>query len=82
MRGKRGSWVIVVVFLLVGVFAGNKVGEALQNSLPVAGRYGLLHLPAREVSFLDLAFTLGFRLKVNLAGALGGLLGMLLARRI
>ncbi len=82
MRGKRGSWAIVVVCLLVGVFVGNKVGEALRATLPVMARYGALDLPAREVSVLDFAFTLGLRLKVNLGGALGGLLGIFLARRI
>lgn len=82
MRGKRGNWLIVFAFVLAGVFVGNRAGEALRAVLPAAARYGEIAVPPRDIALLDLAFTLGFKLKVNLAGALGALAGIALARRI
>ncbi len=82
MRGRRANWLIVLVFILFGLFIGNRVGDALTAVAPVFSRAGSLALEPRAISLLDFAFTFGFSLKVNLAGAIGGLGGILLSRRI
>lgn len=82
MRGKKANWLVVVIFVLFGVFIGNRIGDALAGVAPFFGRTSPLSLEPRTLNLLDFALTIGLGLKVNLAGAIGGLCGVLLARRI
>lgn len=74
-----------LLFFLValGLFAGNRAGEALAGQAAWLARYydlGLGPFRADVLDFLRLDF--GFALRLNAAGALGGLLaGWLLGRR-
>jgi hypothetical protein len=82
LRRRREVWVAVVA-LLIGAFAGNLLGEALEKWIPLLARYGDLSLEPRSFRLLNLLhFTLGFSLRINLVGALGALGGLFLARRI
>lgn len=75
---------LVLFLLLLGVFAGNRVGEALARQAAWLGQYQELALgpvQADLLGFLRLEFALG--LSANAAGALGGLLtGWLAVRRL
>lgn len=82
MRGKRGHWFLWLMFAVIGTFIGNRLGDALQATLPVAANYSSLGFDSRELSVLDLGITLGLSLRVNLMGAVGAVGGLLLARRI
>ncbi len=82
MRRRRELWVAVVA-LVIGAFAGNLLGEALEKWIPVLARYGDLSLEPRSFRLLNLLqLTLGFSFQINLVGALGALAGLFLARRV
>lgn len=81
MRGRRASWWLVLSFALLGLFLGNRLGEALQGVVPALAGFGHLGVEPRRLQFLDVTVTLGGNLAVNAGGALGMLLGVVLARR-
>lgn len=82
MRGKKANWLAAVVFLIFGIFIGNRIGDALSGVAPFFSHTSPLALEPRTLTLLDFALTIGLGLKVNLAGAVGGLCGILLARRV
>lgn len=82
MRGRKTSWLLLVIFVLAGLFVGNRIGDALQQVVPAAARYGAIAIDPHEIKILDLLFTVGIGFKVNLAGVVGGLAGIFVARRV
>lgn len=81
MRGRRAIW-LLIVFGLAGVFIGNRIGEALHASVPALAAYGTFGMEPRRLALLDLGLSLGFSLRLNPAGVLGGLIALALARRV
>ncbi len=82
LRGRKTSWLLTTIFVLVGLFVGNRIGDAIQAVVPAAAKYSAVAIKPRDVQFLDLGVTAGFSFRVNLLGAIGGLAGLFLARRV
>lgn len=82
MKGKQAGFWLMLLFAVVGAFIGNRVGEALQPSVPALAKFGSFSVEPGRFSLLDVVLTLGVSLRMNLAGALGALAGVLLARRV
>lgn len=82
LRGKRATFWLMLLFAVVGAFIGNRVGEAVQASLPALARSGSFTVEPGRFALLDVAVTFGVSLRMNVAGALGALAGILLARRV
>lgn len=83
MRGRNRSWWIIALIVLAGLFIGNLIGEALQNTLPILGRYAPVGFSPQEINLLGVArFTLGVSLRVNLMGALGAIVALIGCQRM
>ncbi len=77
---KAGDYIILVVFLALGAFVGDLLGELLAPYAPILGRYGELGIAPVNFHLLHLVnFTFGISFRLNLIGALlGGLLAVFL----
>ena len=71
---------MLVVFLALGAFVGDVLGELLSPYAPILGRYGQLGFSPVNVSLLHLVeFTFGIAFRLNILGALlGGILALFL----
>lgn len=80
MRRRTRDGVLLMILLLAGVILGTVVGDLLGSRIPALA----LLAQSREVALapsLDLgviSLSAGLRLSVNLLGALGALVGMIL----
>ncbi|MBE3590494.1 MAG: DUF4321 domain-containing protein [Firmicutes bacterium] len=80
--GRRTPWGWVLLFFIVGAFAGNAAGTALSKLLPLAARSGSLGFAPTSLHLLDFVqLTVGFHVSLNVLGAVGGIAAALLARR-
>ncbi|MBX5475652.1 MAG: DUF4321 domain-containing protein [Clostridia bacterium] len=80
--GRRTPWGYMLLFFIVGVFAGNAIGRALAGTLPAVAKASSLGFAPTSLNLLDfIRITLGFHVSINVLGALGGLLAVILARR-
>ena len=78
-RGKAGGYLSLILFLALGAFIGDLIGEVLANYVAILGVYGQLGFSPVNLSLLNLFdVTFGLNLKVNLMGALGGMLAVFL----
>lgn len=82
MKGKQAGFWLMLLFAVVGAFIGNRVGEAVQASVPGLATFGTFAVEPGRFTFLDVALTFGVSLRMNVAGAIGALAGVLLARRV
>lgn len=75
---------LLALLLVLGVYAGNRVGEALARQAAWLARYHELGLGPLQLDLLGfLRLDLGLDLRINAAGALGGVLvAWLMARRL
>lgn len=81
--GRRGTWWMVAVLVLLGVFLGDVLAPALSRSLPILARSASLGFPPTELSLFGvLRITVGLHLAVTVLGAIGGLVGLLAGRRL
>ncbi len=71
---------MLVVFLALGAFVGDILGELLSPYAPILGRYGQLGFSPVTVNLLHLVeFTFGISFRLNILGALlGGILALFL----
>ncbi len=61
----------MLVFLALGAFVGDIVGELLAPHIPVLGRYGQLGFSPVSVNLLHLVeFTFGVSFRLNALGAI------------
>jgi len=78
----RSRW-LVVLLMLLGLFAGNVVGQALETLVPAMAIGAKASFGPTELSILGLLkITAGLSLYVNLMGALGGILAAVAASRL
>lgn len=83
MRKKKGGFVLLL-FLIIGSFIGSLLGQALGAALPwlnLSSRaYGIT--PPLALSLDLFTLTIGFTVKLTVAGMIGLLLSLLIYFRI
>lgn len=78
----RSKW-LVGLLMLLGLFAGNVVGQALETLVPVLAIGARASFGPTELNVLGLlSITVGLSLYVNLLGALGGILAAVAGGRL
>ena len=81
MRGRNRRWWMIALVVIASVFVGNLVGEALQNSIPLLGKYAQFGFEPQTINLLGVvSFTLGVSFSINLTGALGAIAALLSQR--
>lgn len=83
MRKGKNAW-LLLIFIIIGSFLGSLLGQALGDSFPwltLSSRaYGLN--PPLVLNFELFTLTLGFTVRLSVAGVIGLLLGLLVYVRI
>ena len=78
-RGKAGGYLSLILFLALGAFIGDLIGEVLANYVEIFGVYAQLGFSPVNLKLLHLFdLTLGLSLRINMVGALGGMLAVFL----
>ncbi len=81
-EGRRQSYLVLLLLLIVGAFVGNVIGELLAPHVPVLAESAALGASPATFRLLNVAsLTLGATLNLSLMGALGAVLGFLLWRK-
>ncbi|TYP57619.1 DUF4321 domain-containing protein [Thermosediminibacter litoriperuensis] len=82
MKKRTRSTALLITLLFAGAIVGSAVGEALKNVVPLLSYGPKLGLNMSSFDMGIAGFSFGFYLNLNLAGALGVLLGALLYQRM
>lgn len=80
-----GSWSLgsLIVIVLIGLIVGSIIGEYLGDFAPILTNGSVIGFGPDTFRFTDmLNFTLGFSLKVNVAGLIGVVVTLILFRLI
>lgn len=81
MRRRGREWPALIALLLAGAILGGLFGEVLAAQIPavrlLAQGWGIALGPA-QIDLSVIGLTLGLRLKINLLGALGAVIGLFL----
>lgn len=80
-RGGAGKVSLLIVLLIAGAIIGSLIGEALSPVIPFLKQSKDVELGPTRINLVSLSLTLGFAIKLNLAGALGMVAGYLMYRR-
>ncbi|MFP4201030.1 MAG: DUF4321 domain-containing protein [Clostridia bacterium] len=75
-RNRRiGDYIVLLVFLALGAFVGDLLGELLSPYAPIVGRYARLGFSPVDINLLHLVeFTFGLSFRLNILGAVFGAL--------
>lgn len=73
----------MAVLTLLGVFVGDVIAPAVSGLLPILARSASVGFSPTEWSLAGvIRLTLGFHMSITILGAVGGLAGFLVGRRI
>ncbi len=82
MRRDRSTGLLFIL-VLIGALLGSIVGEAVSKSIPLLARGVSVGVdPPVTLDLFILKLTLGIKMKLNVASAVGILLGLLFFRRV
>lgn len=82
MRRDRSAGLLFIL-VLIGALLGSIVGEALSKSVPLLARGVSVGVdPPTTLDLFILKVTFGIKMKLNVASAVGILLGLLFFRRV
>jgi len=74
---------LLFILVLIGALLGSIVGEALSKSVPLLARGVSVGVdPPTTLDLFILKVTFGIKMKLNVASAVGILLGLLFFRRV
>lgn len=82
MRRNYRSSSILVILLIVGVIIGGVLGQALGKYAPILNEGRNIGLSTTQLNLGIITLTFGFNISLNLAGALGLIIAILLYQRM
>ncbi len=80
-RGYR-STALLVILLLVGLVIGGVLGQAFQKVLPILSFGKSIGLDTTTLDLGIILVTFGFTINLNLAGAIGLIIALILYQRM
>ncbi|MBC9783910.1 DUF4321 domain-containing protein [Heliobacterium chlorum] len=81
-RGGAGQAGMLIILLIAGAIVGSLIGEALSPVVPVLKYSKNVDLGPANFNLVSFSITLGLGIKLNLAGALGMIVGIFIYRRL
>lgn len=82
MRRNYHNTTLLVILLLVGLVIGDIIGDALGKYLPFLAQGNSVGLSTTTLDLGIIALTLGFKINLNLAGAIGLIIAILLYQKM
>ena len=79
---RNNNTVLLIIMLLTGAIIGGLLGQVLGGYLPILTSHKIYGLQPTTIDLGIVSFTVGFLLRLNLAGVIGLLFGYFLYRQM